>query len=100
MPAEPASALRGDEPWPLLRSGAPYVPRLVRVPVADRPRRPWPGAKGTVVVTGAGSVRGAAVVRHLASVHQVQHLLLVGEEGSFDLAAAGVDVRCSRAAAC
>ncbi|MFJ7146828.1 type I polyketide synthase [Streptomyces sp. NPDC100445] len=95
VPAELASALGADEPWPVLRSGVAYVPRLVRVPVADRPRRPWPGARGTVVVTGAGTVRGAAVVRHLASVHQVQHLLLVGEEGSLDLDVAGADVRWS-----
>ncbi|MEU9878464.1 type I polyketide synthase [Streptomyces phaeochromogenes] len=94
-PAELTSALGADEPWPALRSGVPYAPRLVRVPVADRPRRPWPGAKGTVVVTGAGTVRGVTVVRHLASVHQVQHLLLVGEEGTLDPDVTGADVRWS-----
>ncbi|MFI5468797.1 type I polyketide synthase [Streptomyces cacaoi] len=95
VPAELTAALGADEPWPALRSGVPYAPRLVRVPVADRPRRPWPGAKGTVVVTGAGTARGATVVRHLAAVHQVQHLLLVGEEGLSDPDVGGAEVRWS-----
>ncbi|MFJ9151062.1 type I polyketide synthase [Streptomyces sp. NPDC102270] len=94
-PAGLTSALGADEPETALRSGVPYAPRLVRVPVADRPRRPWAGAKGTVVVTGAGTVRGAMVVRHLASVHQVRHLLLVGEEGTGDPDVTGADVRWS-----
>ncbi|MGV9938623.1 type I polyketide synthase [Streptomyces sp. NPDC003401] len=94
-PAALTSALAADEPWPALRSGVPYVPRLVRVPVDDRPRRPWPGAKGTVVVTGAATARGAAVVRHLVSVHRVQHLLLVGEEAAPGPDVTGADVRWS-----
>ncbi|MFE7927868.1 type I polyketide synthase [Streptomyces sp. NPDC057456] len=98
LPAVLTSVLGTDEPWSALRSGVPYVPRLVRVPVADRPRRPWPGAAGTVVVSGADTVRGAAIVRHLVAVHQVRHLLLVGEERALDPEVAGADVRWSSGA--
>ncbi|WP_309248456.1 type I polyketide synthase [Streptomyces sp. MNP-20] len=72
------AALASDEPRIAVRSGALLAPRLSRVPVGDTPGvAAWTGATGTVVVTGADTEHGAALAHRLATVHQVEHLLLV-----------------------
>ncbi|WP_433342978.1 type I polyketide synthase [Micromonospora sp. CA-111912] len=83
--AVPYAILR-DEPRWVLRSGALLVARLTRQAVPDRSMRDsWSGADGVVVLTGADTVRGAAVARHLASVHPNERLVLIA---SGDAAAA------------
>ena len=72
------AAVASDEPELALRSGTLLVPRLVRVPVEDRPGpRPWAGNAGTVIVTGADTPRGAALVHRLLTAHRATTLLLV-----------------------
>ncbi|RSM75236.1 beta-ketoacyl synthase [Amycolatopsis sp. WAC 01375] len=75
--AVPYAVLR-DEPRCALRSGELLVARLTRQAVADRSTRDaWPGSDGVVVLTGADTVRGAAVARHLAAVVPDERLLLL-----------------------
>ncbi|MFJ9030197.1 SDR family NAD(P)-dependent oxidoreductase, partial [Streptomyces sp. NPDC102274] len=77
------AAIASQEPQIAVRSGALLAPRLIRLPVVDRPRaRSWPGAADVVVVTGADTEHGAAVARRLAAVHKADRLLLVGSPGS------------------
>ena len=77
------AALATDEPQVALRSGAVLVPRLTRLPLVDTPTaRPWPGAAGTVVVTGADTGHGAVLARRLATVHRAESLLLVSSPGT------------------
>ncbi|MEU9608126.1 type I polyketide synthase [Streptomyces sp. NPDC048057] len=76
------AALASDEPRIAVRAGALLAPRLSRLPVIDEPGgTPWSGASGTVVVTGADTERGAALAHRLATVHQVESLLLVDAPG-------------------
>ncbi|ONK15966.1 type I polyketide synthase [Streptomyces sp. MP131-18] len=75
LPAVPA-----DEPQLALRSGRLLVPRLVRAGRQDG-TAPLPGAGGTVLITGGTGALGAAVARHLATVHGRRHLLLVSRRG-------------------
>ncbi|MCI3934399.1 type I polyketide synthase [Streptomyces sp. AN091965] len=71
-------ALAANEPRIAVRSGALLAPRLSRLPVGDVPGvATWPGATGTVVVTGADTEHGTALAHRLATVHQVENLLLV-----------------------
>ncbi|MGW2425902.1 AMP-binding protein, partial [Streptomyces sp. NPDC001709] len=77
------TALACNEPQIAVRADALLVPRLTRLPVADRPHsEPWPGAAGTVVVTGADTAHGAALAHRLATVHQARNLLLVSAPGA------------------
>ncbi|GHI10360.1 type I polyketide synthase [Streptomyces cellostaticus] len=77
------AALASDEPQIAVRSGAVLVPRLMRLPVVDHPQTDsWPGATGTVVVTGADTEHGAALAHRLATVHQARNLLLVSAPGA------------------
>ncbi|MFF1903699.1 type I polyketide synthase [Kitasatospora sp. NPDC058218] len=72
------AAVASGEPQLAVRAGELLVPRLVRVPLADRPRDAGPAGLGaTVVVTGSDTAAGAALVRHLATAHRVERLLLV-----------------------
>ncbi|MER6397384.1 type I polyketide synthase [Kitasatospora sp. NPDC001603] len=72
------AAVASGEPQLALRDGQPLVPRLLPVPVADRPLGAGPAGLGaTVVVTGADTPAGAALVRHLTTAYGVERLLLV-----------------------
>ncbi|MFJ9950944.1 type I polyketide synthase [Kitasatospora sp. NPDC091207] len=72
------AAVASGEPQLALRAGELLVPRLVPVPVTDRPRpADAPGLGPTVVVTGADTAAGAALVGHLTTAHRVESLLLV-----------------------
>jgi rifamycin polyketide synthase modules 1, 2 and 3 len=87
------AAIASDEPQVAARSGVLLVPRLIRVPVLGTPRpESWPGSTGTVVVTGADTEHGAAIARHLSTVHQVEDLLLVGSSET-EAALAGMSAR-------
>ncbi|MCG8915895.1 SDR family NAD(P)-dependent oxidoreductase [Actinokineospora sp. PR83] len=88
------AAIASGEPQVAVRSGALLVPRLTRLPVVDRPQAPsWPGAAGTVVVTGADTEHGAAIARRLTAVHQADNLLLVDDRDPEALATALGDLR-------
>ncbi|WP_242608699.1 type I polyketide synthase [Actinomadura formosensis] len=77
------AAIASNEPQVAVRSGALLAPRLTRLPVTGAPRaESWPGAAGTVVVTGADTGHGAAIARRLATVHNAAHLVLVGPPGT------------------
>ncbi|GAA2961964.1 SDR family NAD(P)-dependent oxidoreductase [Actinokineospora diospyrosa] len=64
-----------DEPEVSLRSGAPFVPRLVRANGAPRV------LEGTVLITGGTGGLGALLARHLAEQHRVSRLLLLSRRG-------------------
>ncbi|MFD4240888.1 type I polyketide synthase [Streptomyces sp. NPDC058525] len=86
------AAVASGEPQIAVRSGALLVPRLHRLPVDDLPQaEPWPGAAGTVVVTGADTAHGAAIAHRLAAVHHAENLLLVSSPGSTGTAASGTE---------
>ncbi|MER6664357.1 SDR family NAD(P)-dependent oxidoreductase, partial [Amycolatopsis japonica] len=84
-------AVLPDEPRCALRSGELLVARLTRQPVADRSTRDaWSGSDGVVVLTGADTVRGAAVARRLTAVVPDERLLLIsGATGWEQAIAAG-----------
>ncbi|WP_035792234.1 type I polyketide synthase [Kitasatospora mediocidica] len=108
------AAVASGEPQLAVRAGELLVPRLLRVPVAERPDAGGSAGLGaTVVVTGADTATGAALVRHLATVHRVERLLLVDSPAAADrpapadepvgaeitrIAAAGADRAALRAA--
>nr|AXL05737.1 AMP-dependent synthetase [uncultured bacterium] len=98
------AAIASNEPRVAVRSGALLAPRLTRLPVADTPRaRPWPGATGTVVLTGADTEHGAWLAHRLTTAHQAENLLLVGsprdvETGSARVIADGANPEPLRAA--
>ncbi|MFI8932325.1 type I polyketide synthase [Streptomyces sp. NPDC053474] len=72
------AALAVNEPRIAVRSGTLLAPRPSRLPVDDVPGvAAWPGATGTVVVTGADTEHGTTLAHRLATVHQVENLLLV-----------------------
>ncbi|MET8074557.1 type I polyketide synthase, partial [Streptomyces sp. NPDC005271] len=75
-------AARGaDEPELAIRDGVLRAPRLSRTaPAADADTPAW-DPRGTVLITGGTGALGSAVARHLAVVHGVEHLLLVGRRG-------------------
>ncbi|WP_159056734.1 type I polyketide synthase, partial [Streptomyces yokosukanensis] len=100
-PAEDRDALRralaaAQEERFALRDGAVLVPRLARVETgrdggtasgaADGAgasgRTAAFGPEGTVLITGATGGLGRLVARHLATVHGVRRLLLVGRRGA------------------
>ncbi len=77
------AVLSGDEPQLALRDGQLLVPRLAPADVADAAMSgPVWGGKGTVLVTGGLGGLGALVARHLATEHDVPHLLLAGRRGA------------------
>ncbi|GAA3035695.1 type I polyketide synthase [Actinokineospora globicatena] len=64
-----------DEPEVSLRSGTPFVPRLVRATGFARV------LDGTVLITGGTGGLGALVARHLAERHRVERLVLLSRRG-------------------
>nr|WP_309113783.1 SDR family NAD(P)-dependent oxidoreductase [Saccharothrix sp.] len=75
-----AAALRTGEPQLALRDGQVLAPRLAKAPGE-------PGSlklTGTVLITGASGVLGGLVARHLATHHDVEHLVLAGRRGLTD----------------
>ncbi|MFJ9333161.1 SDR family NAD(P)-dependent oxidoreductase [Streptomyces sp. NPDC101230] len=82
---DPAEALKiaaaTTEPELALRNGQLLVPRLARAEqTPDRDRAPW-RPDGTVLITGGTGGVGAALARHLVTVHGVRGLLLTGRRG-------------------
>ena len=84
------------EPQLAIRSGAPLVPRLTRIPAR---RDSWDALdrNGTVLVTGGTGTLGTLVARHLVTTHGVRHLLLASRRGggadlAAELSALGADV--------
>ncbi|MFH8485217.1 type I polyketide synthase [Streptomyces longisporoflavus] len=77
-----AAALRTDEPETVIRDGAVWAPRLIRVPTGDadvQDTADW--GDGTVLVTGGTGTLGGLVARQLAERHGVRDLLLVSRRG-------------------
>ncbi|MEJ2856221.1 MULTISPECIES: SDR family NAD(P)-dependent oxidoreductase [unclassified Saccharothrix] len=73
-------ALRTGEPQIALRGDQVLAPRLSKVSGE-------PGSlklHGTVLITGASGVLGGLVARHLATHHDVDHLVLAGRRGLTD----------------
>ncbi|WP_175409665.1 type I polyketide synthase, partial [Streptomyces sp. TRM64462] len=74
-----------------VRDGVVVRPRLARVSAAgDGTARPVVDPQRTVLVTGAGGARGAAVARHLVAAHRARHLMLLCAQGEADEAAAAL----------
>ncbi|CAL9612971.1 hypothetical protein SUDANB95_05636 [Actinosynnema sp. ALI-1.44] len=82
--ADLGPALRTGEPQLALRDGRVLAPRLAKAP--GEPASPT--LRGTVLVTGASGVLGGLVARHLATHHDVEHLVLAGRRGLTDELAA------------
>ncbi|MEU7529586.1 SDR family NAD(P)-dependent oxidoreductase [Saccharothrix sp. NPDC042600] len=82
--ADLGPALRTGEPQLALRDGRVLAPRLAKAP--GEPAAPT--LRGTVLVTGASGVLGGLVARHLATHHDVEHLVLAGRRGLTDELAA------------
>ncbi|MEU9143439.1 type I polyketide synthase [Streptomyces sp. NPDC048349] len=88
-----SAAVASGEPQIAVRSGALLVPRLHRLPVTDAPGSgSWPGAAGTVVLTGADTEHGAALAHRLVTVHGAQRLLLVASPGGAGTVPSGADL--------
>ncbi|MEU5839536.1 type I polyketide synthase [Streptomyces diacarni] len=84
----PVVAVVGEEPQIALRGGTPYVPRLVRHPLAEGAVAPAFDPGRTVLVTGGTGGLGSLVARHLVTVHGARRLLLLSRSGTD---AAGAD---------
>ncbi|MDT0542805.1 type I polyketide synthase [Streptomyces lonegramiae] len=76
------TARAADEPELALRDGVLYAPRLTRAAAPGDAAAPVWDPSGTVLITGGTGTLGGAVARHLAAVHGVAHLLLVGRQGA------------------
>ncbi|MFD7924298.1 type I polyketide synthase, partial [Streptomyces sp. NPDC059740] len=78
-----AAALPADEEQAVVREGEMSVARLARTADGTPPAAPAASfpESGTVLVTGGTGGLGAAVARHLASVHGVRRLLLLSRRG-------------------
>nr|QOU09225.1 type I PKS [Streptomyces sp.] len=78
-----AAATAGQEPEIAIRRGAVFVPRLALADADTEARNTGarPPREGTVLITGGTGLIGAAVARHLVSVHGVTDLVLVGRRG-------------------
>ena len=96
----PALLARTHEPQSALRQGQVLVPRLTGLPPAAEAFDGF-DPDGTVVVTGGLGTLGQLVARHLATVHGVRRLVLLGRQGlaapgaeqlAADLAAGGCEV--------
>ncbi|MFC4565578.1 beta-ketoacyl synthase N-terminal-like domain-containing protein, partial [Nocardiopsis mangrovi] len=95
-----ASAVASGEPQIAVRAGVAMAPRLTRVPVAESHAPAPPLApRGTVVVAGAGSAKGAAAARYLAAVHGARRFLLLSPRGARDPIAADLRADLVRAGA-
>lgn len=70
---------REDAPAIALRRGRCYAPRLAPLAAAAEQRTPWGGERDAwVLITGGLGGLGLRVAEHLARVHGVRKLLLVG----------------------
>ncbi|WP_415925357.1 SDR family NAD(P)-dependent oxidoreductase [Streptomyces sp. ME19-01-6] len=80
-----AAAMAGQEPELAIRRGAVFVPRLALADTDTGAGNTTTGAlpprEGAVLVTGGTGLIGAAVARHLVSVHGVTDLVLAGRRG-------------------
>ncbi|PJE98196.1 polyketide synthase, partial [Streptomyces carminius] len=78
------AVLAAGEPQLAVRAGTAVKPALERLAV-----RPGSGTvfdpTGTVAVTGADTVVGAVMARHLVAGHGVRHVLLISDQGEGDL---------------
>ncbi|MFH9619529.1 SDR family NAD(P)-dependent oxidoreductase, partial [Streptomyces pratensis] len=75
------TARAADEPELVLRGGTLLARRLSRTSAAVEEDGPRWDVRGTVLITGGTGALGGVVARHLAAVHGVRHLLLVGRKG-------------------
>ncbi|RKT70181.1 acyl transferase domain-containing protein [Saccharothrix variisporea] len=73
-------ALRTGEPQLALRGDQVLAPRLAKAPGELGSVK----LSGTVLITGASGVLGGVVARHLATHHDVDHLVLAGRRGLTD----------------
>ncbi|WP_345050226.1 beta-ketoacyl synthase N-terminal-like domain-containing protein, partial [Streptomyces rameus] len=78
------AAVSSGLPQLAVRDGELMRPRLVRLPVADRPDPATPGIDGVVVVTGADTKTGSVLARHLVTEHGTRHLVLVQATNTYD----------------
>ncbi|QTD95928.1 type I polyketide synthase [Streptomyces cyanogenus] len=93
-------ALSAGETQFAVRGGVVLLPGLARVSsVADREPAPLLDPRGTVVVTDAEGLVGAAVARQLVAGHGARHLLLISPHGRADRAAAALGAELARAGA-
>jgi polyketide synthase 12 len=75
-----AELLAVGEPQLAIRGGRAFAPRLRRIEGAPG-GVPALDPEGTVLITGGTGTLGALVARHLASEHEVRHLLLASRQG-------------------
>ncbi|MFI5916525.1 SDR family NAD(P)-dependent oxidoreductase [Dactylosporangium sp. NPDC051541] len=80
------AALATGEPQVAVRAGRILAPRLARLETTAPAADPAIDPRGTVLITGATGLIGAAIARDLTANHGVRHLLLVSRSGA---AAAG-----------
>jgi NAD(P)-dependent dehydrogenase (short-subunit alcohol dehydrogenase family)/acyl carrier protein len=80
LPTALACAIEQDETELVLRQGNVFVPRLAPLVGELEPRTPELGS-GTVLITGGTGVLGGLLARHVARVHHVPHLVLLGRRG-------------------
>ncbi|WP_406174367.1 type I polyketide synthase [Streptomyces sp. NBC_00996] len=78
------AAVSSGLPQLAVRDGELMRPRLVRLPVADRPDLATPDFDGVVVVTGADTKTGSVLARHLVTEHGTRHLVLVQATDTYD----------------
>ncbi|WP_208972943.1 type I polyketide synthase [Streptomyces malaysiensis] len=78
------AAVASGLPQLAVRDGNLLRPRLVRLPVVDGPDLATPALDGPVIVTGADTKTGAALARHLVTVHGTRHLVLVQATDTVD----------------
>ena len=81
LPAAALAAQNAGEPRLALRAGVAFVPRLAKA-APEPPTDPWPTAgSGTVLITGGTGTLGSLIARHLATRHDVSHLMLLSRRG-------------------
>jgi acyl transferase domain-containing protein/acyl carrier protein len=85
------SVVASGEPQVTLRTEQVLVPRLVRVPVADREAGLQIDPAGTVLITGGTGTLAGAVARHLVVNHGVRRLVLLSRSGPAADGAAELD---------
>ncbi len=77
------AAMASGEPQVAIRAGEVLVPRLARHTRDDvHARRPLTDPGRTVLITGGTDAIGAALARHLVTVHGLEHLLITTSPGT------------------
>ncbi|MBL1102812.1 SDR family NAD(P)-dependent oxidoreductase, partial [Streptomyces coffeae] len=74
------AVLETDEPQLAVRGGRLLTPRLSRTAATGESTTAF-DSEGTVVITGGTGGLGAVFARHLATMHDVRHLLLLSRRG-------------------